>query len=313
MKKKVLIFGFGSIGIKHANLLQRIKKISNVLIFSSRKNKKFNSTNRIVDILNYNPDYILVCTETYQHYQSINMIEKNFRNKVVLVEKPLFHKSIKCNFKNNKYYVGYNLRFHPVIKFLKDKIRKDKIFSISIFCNSFLPRWRKNIDYFDSYSSSKVRGGGVLLDLSHEIDYLQWLFGLVNKIEYKKIKKISNLKIKSEDIAQVIGKIKNINFYLNLTYFSRIEERRIVIDSKKETIIGDLVNCNIKIVNSKTLKTIKFKKNINQTYVDQHLAILNDQTKNLCNIKDAKNTLSFIEKLKKKYDNFRCSFCSGQF
>ena len=300
MKKKVLIFGFGSIGIKHANLLQRIKKISNVLIFSSRKNKKFNSTNRIVDILNYNPDYILVCTETYQHYQSINMIEKNFRNKVVLVEKPLFHKSIKCNFKNNKYYVGYNLRFHPVIKFLKDKIRKDKIFSISIFCNSFLPRWRKNIDYFDSYSSSKVRGGGVLLDLSHEIDYLQWLFGLVNKIEYKKIKKISNLKIKSEDIAQVIGKIKNINFYLNLTYFSRIEERRIVIDSKKETIIGDLVNCNIKIVNSKTLKTIKFKKNINQTYVDQHLAILNDQTKNLCNIKDAKNTLSFIEKLKKK-------------
>ena len=300
MKKKVLIFGFGSIGIKHANLLQRIKKISNVLIFSSRKNKKFNSTNRIVDILNYNPDYILVCTETYQHYQSINIIEKNFRNKVVLVEKPLFHKSIKCNFKNNKYYVGYNLRFHPVIKFLKDKIRKDKIFSISIFCNSFLPRWRKNIDYFDSYSSSKVRGGGVLLDLSHEIDYLQWLFGLVNKIEYKKIKKISNLKIKSEDIAQVIGKIKNINFYLNLTYFSRIEERRIVIDSKKETIIGDLVNCNIKIVNSKTLKTIKFKKNINQTYVDQHLAILNDQTKNLCNIKDAKNTLSFIEKLKKK-------------
>ena len=300
MKKKVLIFGFGSIGIKHANLLQRIKKISNVLIFSSRKNKKFNSTNRIVDILNYNPDYILVCTETYQHYQSINMIEKNFRNKVVLVEKPLFHKSIKCNFKNNKYYVGYNLRFHPVIKFIKDKIRKDKIFSISIFCNSFLPRWRKNIDYFDSYSSSKVRGGGVLLDLSHEIDYLQWLFGLVNKIEYKKIKKISNLKIKSEDIAQVIGKINNINFYLNLTYFSRIEERRIVIDSKKETIIGDLVNCNIKIVNSKTLKTIKFKKNINQTYVDQHLAILNDQTKNLCNIKDAKNTLSFIDKLKKK-------------
>ena len=297
MKKKVLIFGFGSIGIKHANLLRRLKKISNVLIFSKRRNKKFNSTNHILDILEYNPDYILVCSETYQHHQSIKIIEKNFKNKIVLVEKPLFHKSLKCSFKNNKYYVGYNLRFHPVIKFLKNKIKQKEIFSVSIFCNSFLPKWRKNIDYFNSYSSSKKRGGGVLLDLSHEIDYLQWLFGKDIKIEYKKI---SNLKIKSEDIAQVIGKIKSINFYLNLTYFSRFEERRIIIDSKTETIIGDLINCNIKILNNNNLKIIKFKNNIYQTYVDQHLAILNNQSKNLCSIKDAKNTVSFIEKLKKK-------------
>jgi predicted dehydrogenase len=300
LKNKVLIFGFGSIGIRHANLLRRLKKVSNVLIFSSRVNKKFNSTNRVLDILKYNPDYILVCSETSQHLQSIKIIEKNFKNKIVLVEKPLFHKPIKFSFKNNKYYIGYNLRFHPVIKFLKDKIKQNEIFSVSIFCNSFLPRWRKNIDYFNSYSSSKKRGGGVLLDLSHEIDYLQWLFGRVSKIEYKKIKRISNLKIKSEDVAQVIGKIKNINFYLNLTYFSRFEERRIIIDSKKETIIGDLINCNIKIINNNNLKIIKFKNNINQTYVDQHLAILNNQSKNLCNIEDAKNTISFIEKLKKK-------------
>ncbi len=300
MKKKVLIFGFGSIGIRHANLLHRLKKISNVLIFSNRKNKKFNSTNRILDALKYNPDYILVCSETYQHHQTLKIIEKNFKNKIVLVEKPLFHKPVNFNFKNNKYYVGYNLRFHPVIKFLKNRIKKNEVFSVSIFCNSFLPRWRKKRDYFNSYSSSKVRGGGVLLDLSHEIDYLQWIFGKIDKIEYKKIKKISNLKIKSEDLAQVIGRIKNINYYLNLTYFSRFEERRVIIDSKKETIIGDLVNYNIKIINDKSLKIIKFKKNINQTYVEQHLAILNNQPKNLCNIKDAKNTLSFIERLKNK-------------
>ena len=299
MKKKALIFGFGSIGAKHANLLLKIKKISHVLVFSNRENQKIDTTNSIADIVKYDPDYILVCSETHQHHNHIKIIEKNFRNKIVLVEKPLFHKPIKFNFKNNKYYVGYNLRFHPVIKFLKNKIKRNEIFSLSIFCNSFLPKWRKNINYFNSYSSSKRKGGGVLLDLSHEIDYLQWLFGKIDIVEYKKVKKISNLKIKSEDSAQIIGKIKNINFYLNLTYFSRFEERRIIIDSKKETIIGDLINYNVKIVHSKSLRKIKFKNNKNQTYIDQHLAALNNYPKNLCNIKDAQNTLSLIKKLKK--------------
>ena len=84
----------------------------------------------------------------------------------------------------------------------------------------------------------------------------------------------------------------------NLTYFSRHEERRIIIDSNKETIVGDLINYNIKIIDNKNLKNIKFKNIKNQTYIDQHLAVLNNQTKNLCTIKDAKNTLSFIERLK---------------
>ena len=36
MKKKALIFGFGSIGAKHANLLRRVKKISEIRFFSNR-------------------------------------------------------------------------------------------------------------------------------------------------------------------------------------------------------------------------------------------------------------------------------------
>ena len=50
-----------------------------------------------------------------------------------------------------------------------------------------------NRNYKLSYSSSKNKGGGALLDLSHELDYVQWLFGKISKIEYAKVKKISNL------------------------------------------------------------------------------------------------------------------------
>ena len=48
---------------------------------------------------------------------------------------------------------------------------------MSINCSSFLPSWRKNIDYQSSVSAKKSLGGGVLLELSHEIDYLIWLIG----------------------------------------------------------------------------------------------------------------------------------------
>ena len=119
--------------MRHAYLLKKIKKASNILFYSNRKNKEFKITNSISEITFYNPDYILVCSETHKHYRHIKLIEKNFKNKIVLVEKPLFHKFIDLNFKNNKFYVGYNLRFHPVIKFLKDKIRLKKIFSFLLF------------------------------------------------------------------------------------------------------------------------------------------------------------------------------------
>ena len=44
----------------------------------------------------------------------------------------------------------------------------------------FLPDWRKNIAYSKSYSSIKKQGGGVLLDLSHELDYATYLLRFKN-------------------------------------------------------------------------------------------------------------------------------------
>ena len=46
-------------------------------------------------------------------------------------------------------------------------------------CHSYLPQWRKK-NYKKSYSSNAKLGGGVSLDLSHEIDYIQWIFGNIN-------------------------------------------------------------------------------------------------------------------------------------
>ena len=74
----------------------------------------------------------------------------------------------------------------------------------------------------DSSSASKARGGGVLLDLSHEIDYLNWILP-DTKYSYFFKKKLSSLKINAEDIAIINGEGKNkLQIQVNLNYFSRL-------------------------------------------------------------------------------------------
>ena len=312
---RILIVGMGSIGKRYISIISELyPEISIALLRHQKCSDQFSMTgvdycvSSIDDALEFKPHAAIIANPASHHLDTAIPLANAGVH--LLIEKPIsitsegLDKLINiCSDNDVTLMTGYNLRFLPSLQafrgYLNEK-KVGKVLSVRAEVGQYLPNWRVDSDYRNTVSAQKILGGGVLLELSHEIDYLQWLFGRVNKIEYTKIKKISNLKIKSEDIAQVIGKIKNINFYLNLTYFSKFEERRIIIDSKKETIIGDLINCNIKIINNNNLKIIKLKNNINQTYVDQHLSILNNQSKNLCNIKDAKNTVSFIEKLKKK-------------
>jgi len=49
--------------------------------------------------------------------------------------------------------------------------------AVEIKVGHFLPLWRPNADYRKSYRSKRWLGGGVDLELSHEIDYCLWLFG----------------------------------------------------------------------------------------------------------------------------------------
>jgi predicted dehydrogenase len=76
--------------------------------------------------------------------------------------------------------VGYNLRFSLSLLAFKEVLREmslGRVLSVRAETGQFLPTWRPLGDYRESVSAVSSLGGGVLLELSHEIDYLQFIFG----------------------------------------------------------------------------------------------------------------------------------------
>ena len=300
MKKKVLIIGFGSIGKRHAAILKFFKIVSDVYILSRRNTKIFKNINKLSQIKEIDPDYIIICSRTSDHFKHLKYIEKNFSKKIILIEKPLFNKFHKFSILKNKVFVGYNLRQHPVLRFIKNFIINKKIFSVNIVCNSYLPNWRENINYKNSYSSHRRLGGGVLLDLSHEIDYIQWIFKKIKKLDFVKIKKLSNLKINVEDHVLITGKTRLSNFLLDLNYYSLYPRRQVVVDGHNFSIKGDLISNFVEIyLKNKNKKIISFKNVKNYTYVKQHELILNQNYGTLSTFANANKLMLLLDKFRK--------------
>ena len=52
-------------------------------------------------------------------------------------------------------------------------------FSVQVTCNSFLPIWRKGVNYQKIIQRFQRQRRWRTLDLSHEIDYVKYLFGKI--------------------------------------------------------------------------------------------------------------------------------------
>jgi len=102
--------------------------------------------------------------------------------------------------------VGYMLRFSPFLKRIKDLIDQGaigKVLSVRASVGYYLPYWRPQEDYRKGYGARRELGGGILLDASHEIDYVRYLMGEISEV-FAVCRKLSNLEIDTEDFAEII-------------------------------------------------------------------------------------------------------------
>jgi predicted dehydrogenase len=300
-KKKAIIIGFGSIGKRHYKILKKLNYFDEIFVFSNQKVLIKNKITKLEALKKINPDYFVICSDTSKHYFQLKYIINNFSKKKILVEKPLYEKVYDLKIKNdNKVYVAYNFRFHPIIKKIKSLCSNKNIFFIKVFCGSYLPSWRPNRDYKKIYSSDIKRGGGVLLDLSHEIDYINWIFGKINT--YHKIyKKISYLKTTSKDYLNISGYIKrNTYLELGLNYFSKFPKRDILIEGKNISIFADLIKNKLQIINKDKFNIYNFPKNsLDRSYELEHRDILFKGEKKVCSYIEALEILKFSKNISK--------------
>ena len=258
-----LVIGYGSSGRRYSKIINKIKNKKKIYIFSKQKHN-FYKIKDLKEIKKMKFDLVIICNETHKHYKTLKILDKYLNNSKILVEKPLFSKMIKFTTKNNKVFVGYNLRFDPIIEYLKKKLKREKVCYINLNCLSHLPSWRKNINYKKSYSSDSRRGGGVTNDLSHEIDLADYLVG-INKIKFAVKSKVSNLEIKADDFSQFLGETRNRSpIIINLGFFFQIEKRFIFIKTLFKSYIASLDERKIieKSSKSQTVKYFKSKNNI---------------------------------------------------
>ena len=300
MSKKVLVIGYGSIGKRHVEILSKISSVSNVYTLTNQNNVVCDKITSFEEIPSLNPEYIIIASPTSQHFMNLKFLEKNLEGKLILVEKPLFEKKYDFNIINNQVYVGYNLRFHPLILEIKKIIKNRKLWNIQVFCGSFLPEWRPNIDYRLSSSAKKSLGGGVLLDLSHELDYIQWLVGpLILKSAVSS--KISNLEIDTDDLLLLSAQDNNgTHIHISLNYFTRKPTRKIIIDGEGISIQCDLISnqLNVYLDDKPSQKSWKNLKR-NDTYNLQHQAIINGDSSYLCDYNDGLRTMNLINNIMK--------------
>ena len=140
--------------------------------------------------------------------------------------------------------------------------------------------------------------------MSHEIDYIQWILDGSLSLNYAKLRKISKLKIDTEDDVSIFGKIRKTDIFINLNYHSLEFQRLIVIIGKNFKILADLVKNKIKITLHKKEIIKKFNYDINQSYIEQHLSILENNPNQLCNYTQGLKLMVLIDKIRsfKKYE-----------
>jgi len=317
MLKKIAIVGLGSIGRRHLRLLKDLNPEINIILVRSGYGPHYPEeklaqciVKNAKEAIKAGSEAAFICSPaTFHIEQAYEWVEAD---KPLLIEKPLSNNSdglekfIEVVTKKKlPVLVGYVLRYNKAARYFQKQILDENygtLHSVRIEHGSYLPDWRPEQDYRKSVSSLKSLGGGVLLEMSHELDYANWLFGPFNNVKAS-LRWSKCLEIDVEDFAEILlknesGKI----FSIYLDFHKKPTKRICRVNTDMGELIWDVVNNKvIWIDNSSNITEKIFEQKKDDMYREQILHFYECISRNTTprvSLNDGVNVMKLIDAAK---------------
>ncbi len=275
---KVLMIGLGGVGQRHLRNLKsllgdrlspmayrvrrRFTVVTDQLTLEENRNIELEFGIRVFtdlsEALAEGPEIAFICNPTSLHLDAAIAAAKAGCH--LFVEKPLSHSlrgvstlSRVAKSKRLVIAVGYQMRFHPVVRRIRtllDQRAIGRIASAELEIGEYLPGWHPYEDYRQMYASRRDLGGGVVLSQIHELDYLYWFWGVPSRV-FAMGGQLGALGIDVEDTASVLMEYelegRRVPVHLHMDYLQRPACRTCKIVGDEGMIVADLRSLSVNL------------------------------------------------------------------
>jgi len=235
--------------------------------------------------------YVVVANETARHGATLDGLAAIGFAGDVLVEKPLFAAPAplpRHGFRRAG--VGYNLRFHPAVRAMREALAGRVVQMAELSVGQWLADWRPGRDAAEVYSATRAGGGGVLRDLSHELDLAVWLFGAWNDVAARG-GRFGNVTVDADDGWGILLSCERCPLVtINLNCLDRKGRRTITVQHDGETLRADLVAHTLETAGG----TQRFAVERDGTYAAMHRA-LRAGSPDVCSVHEGLKVCQLVE------------------
>src|SRR4051794_27049015 len=199
---RVFVVGLGSIGLRHLEILERLEcEVAG---------------GRLDEAERFAPGAVVAASPTAHHLEALEWAVAHGAH--AYVEKPIAAATggVRAALDGAEgagliVATGYNLRFHPALETIRSAVADGRIgtlLSVRAEVGHYLPKWQPGRDYAASYAARSELGGGALLTLSHELDFVRWIAGEVES-STGVAARVSDLDLDVDDVADVLLRHEN--------------------------------------------------------------------------------------------------------
>lgn len=287
----ILIIGQGSIGVRHCDVLKDFD--CHVRTVSRRAG--MGDFASIPDALSSELfDIVTICSETSAHITDLTVVKECGFQGAIVIEKPVCVAAEDIDELDPivNAFVAYNLRFHPVVQKLRTALDRDvsSLISAHLHVAQAMDTWRPGRVRESSYSAFRERGGGVLRDLSHELDLAIWLFGSVERVAAVG-GRYSEQTVDSDDAWSILATCRNCpQVSISMNGINRVAQRFISVTTAARTYHADLIRGALSVGDAVEPVCVQQ----NSSYRQMWQAILNNEGANVCSFREGIGVMRLI-------------------